>query len=466
MTKARSYTDLFDLPPAHAVPPPMRARRVAVALAISIVAMFVVALVAPWQQSVSGIGRVIAYAPLERQQTIEAPIDGRIARFLVREGSRVQAGDVLLEISDNDAELNARLEAELALTEARIASYEARTGSLSDRHEAVTLAQRSAIGAAEARVRVSGDREAAAEQAVASAEADLDAAALNLARHRALVEQGLVSERELELAILAEARGRTALESARNSRDAARGEVEVAEAALEQARASMTAEVGNALASVHSAETDRQAAQAALLRLQNRVARQATQVVKAPRAGTVLRLLAAQGTEQVRAGDPLLVLVPDTTERAVELWLDGNDVALVSAGRRVRLQLEGWPAVQFAGWPSVAVGTFGGRVALVDSADDGRGSFRVLVLPDPHDAPWPDVRYLRQGVRANGWILLDQVRLGFELWRRLNGFPPAVRMPPTSTPQAPTSAGRYGGSTGYGAGGSGSDDASDYGASP
>ena len=36
--------------------------------------------------------------------------------------------------------------------------------------------------------------------------------------------------------------------------------------------------------------------------------------------------------------------------------------------------------MQFAGWPSVAVGTFGGRVAFVDPADDGGGDFRVLVV--------------------------------------------------------------------------------------
>jgi len=29
-------------------------------------------------------------------------------------------------------------------------------------------------------------------------------------------------------------------------------------------------------------------------------------------------------------------------------------------------------------------------------------------------------------VRANGWVLLNQVTLGFELWRKLNGFPPSV----------------------------------------
>jgi hypothetical protein len=91
----------------------------------------------------------------------------------------------------------------------------------------------------------------------------------------------------------------------------------------------------------------------------------------------------------------------------------------------VRLQFEGWPAVQFTGWPSVAVGTFGGEVALIDATDDGTGRFRILVKPDAADA-WPRGVYLRQGVRVNGWVLLNQVKLGYELWRRFNGFPPTV----------------------------------------
>ena len=81
--------------------------------------------------------------------------------------------------------------------------------------------------------------------------------------------------------------------------------------------------------------------------------------------------------------------------------------------------------MQFAGWPSVAVGTFGGRVAAIDATDDGTGSFRVLVKPGRED-DWPADRYLRQGVRANGWVMLNQVPLGYEIWRQLNGFPPVV----------------------------------------
>jgi hypothetical protein len=117
--------------------------------------------------------------------------------------------------------------------------------------------------------------------------------------------------------------------------------------------------------------------------------------------------------------------VPKTSSPAVQVWVAGNDAPLINPGRHVRLQFEGWPAVQFSGWPSVAVGTFGGEVALVDPTDDGMGKFRVVVVPDPDEPPWPEYPQLRQGVRAYSWVLLDQVPLGYEVWRRMNGFPPA-----------------------------------------
>jgi hypothetical protein len=110
------------------------------------------------------------------------------------------------------------------------------------------------------------------------------------------------------------------------------------------------------------------------------------------------------------------------------LSIAGNDIPLIDVGRHVRLQFEGWPAVQFSGWPSVAVGTFGGQVVSVDATDDGFGRFRILVRPDPSDIPWPDQDFLRQGARAKGWVLLERVPLWFEVWRRLNAFPPVIKM--------------------------------------
>jgi adhesin transport system membrane fusion protein len=72
------------------------------------------------------------------------------------------------------------------------------------------------------------------------------------------------------------------------------------------------------------------------------------------------------------------------------------------------------------------MGSFAGKVTLIDATDDGKGHFRLLVTPDPHDLPWPSDRFLRQGVRSNGWVLLGRVTLGYELWRIFNNFPPLV----------------------------------------
>jgi hypothetical protein len=82
--------------------------------------------------------------------------------------------------------------------------------------------------------------------------------------------------------------------------------------------------------------------------------------------------------------------------------------------------------VQFAGWPSVAVGTFGGVIGVIDPGAGEDGTVRVIVFPE-NGEEWPDVTYLRQGVRVIGWVLLDTVKLGWELWRQFNGFPPTLR---------------------------------------
>jgi hypothetical protein len=189
------------------------------------------------------------------------------------------------------------------------------------------------------------------------------------------------------------------------------------EAVIEEARASLA-----------SAQSDIAKTTEELYRIEVRLARQQAQSVVANRDGVVQRVLVMDGNQMVKSGDKLLTLVPDTKERAVEVWVKGNDAPLISSTRHVRIQFEGWPALQFSGWPSVAVGTFGGRVAFVDPSDDGKGKFRVVIVPDEGE-PWPDARFLRQGVRAHAWVLLDQVRLGYELWRQFNGFPPTTNQP-------------------------------------
>jgi multidrug efflux pump subunit AcrA (membrane-fusion protein) len=174
-------------------------------------------------------------------------------------------------------------------------------------------------------------------------------------------------------------------------------------------------------------------ASAELSRVDINLSRQSVQIVRAPRDGVILRVNAGDAATFVKAGDVVATFVPDNVERAVELFIDGRDVALVSAGEPVRLQFEGWPAIQFSGWPSIAVGTFSGIVAAVDPSAQPNGRFRILVTEDPDaEVPWPRQQFVRFGSTARGWVLLDTVTVGYEIWRQLNNFP--AELPADSGP--------------------------------
>jgi multidrug efflux pump subunit AcrA (membrane-fusion protein) len=178
-------------------------------------------------------------------------------------------------------------------------------------------------------------------------------------------------------------------------------------------------------------------AAAELNRVDVNLSRQSVQIVRAPRSGVILRVFAGDAATFVKAGDVVASFVPDNADRAVELFIDGRDVALVRPGAPVRLQFEGFPAVQFSGWPSVAVGMFGGVVSAVDPTAQNNGRFRILVTEDPDfPEPWPDQSFVRFGSNARGWVLLNQVSAGYEIWRLLNDFPASLPgMPTQAAPQ-------------------------------
>ena len=429
---ARDYLD--DPSPLHLTRQTLRARVLARRLVLAALVLLLGLVLAPWQQSIGGRGRVIAYAPLDRLQPVEAPIDGRVVEWMVEEGQFVAAGDPIARLADNDPDLIARMESERDSARDRVEAARRAIEFSQQRIDALTFARESAADGARMRAGMAVDRELASQQAVDAAEASLNAATLNLERSQKLAAEGLVSSRTLELAKLGEQHARADLLRAKAVLAAARREVKAMRADTSRVEGDASAGVGGAQVSLESARGELARAEQDLLKLETRLTRQASMLITAPRDGSVLRLMVRAGGEMVKTGEPLAMFVPDTEARAVELWLDGLDAPLVSPGRHVRLQFEGWPAVQFVGWPSIAVGTFGGVVAFVDAHDDGKGHFRVVVLPDleaPPEDHWPAAQYLRQGVRANGWILLDEVRLGYELWRQFNGFPPVLSGAPT-----------------------------------
>jgi multidrug efflux pump subunit AcrA (membrane-fusion protein) len=296
----------------------------------SILGMFFLLVFTPWVQTVKGVGRVVAYSPNERSQTISAPVEGRIKTWFVSEGSFVKKGSPIAEISDNDPDILKRLEVERVAAKKRL--------------------EASKLGASTSQK--------------------------NLDRQKSLFEEGLSSKRTFELAHL----------------------------------------------EVVRYMTDEANAMAELSRIEVRLARQMNQMVVAPLDGIIQTRLSGQEGELIKSGDLLARLIPDTESRAVELWVTGVDTPLLQVGQIVRMQFEGWPAVQFSGWPAIAVGTFEGKVQLIDASDNGSGMFRIMVLPT-ENANWPDRFYLRQGVRAVGWMNINTVLLGYEVWRQFNAFP-------------------------------------------
>ncbi|GEA09552.1 RND transporter [Alteromonas sp. KUL42] len=154
------------------------------------------------------------------------------------------------------------------------------------------------------------------------------------------------------------------------------------------------------------------------------LSRQSTQTKFAPVDGTVVRLLSGGVSTFVKAGDILGQFIPADAKRSVRVTVRGLDAPLVKTGAKARLQFEGWPVFQFSGWPGSAIGTFGGEVVYVEPVANAMGDFNVWIRPDENDVPWPAESSARLGSRVKAWVLLEEVRLGYEMWRQLNNFPP------------------------------------------
>lgn len=286
----------------------------------------------PWQQTSKGYGYIIASDPNHRAQNISAPINGRIKKWYVKDGSIVKKDDKLVEIVDNDPLILERIKSERDAKKRKF--------------------QVSQIASQTSK--------------------------LNYQRQEELFAKGLSSRRDFE------------------------------ESKIEYKKL---------LATEESAASE-------LAESETKLSRQENQIIYAPKDGVILKVLAGDTATVVHLGDKLATFAPNLSDPAVEIYVSGNDIPLVIEGRKVRLQFEGWPIIQFSGWPSIAVGTFGGVISSVDSSISENGKFRVIIKKDKNEK-WPDERFLRHGAKAQAWILLNNVSLGYEFWRQLNSFPPS-----------------------------------------
>lgn len=452
----------------------------------------VVLLFVPWTQTVHGMGSAIAFNQVERAQFLVSPIEGRVKKWYVVEGQKVKAGQRVVEMVDNDPSLERRLlEEEQAILD-RLRAAENRVQEIESRIRNVESSRDLQLSVREGFVRIEQANLENSQLQEIENKTVYDTAVINYERIKKLFEnqQGSIeSRRNMELAerdmIVADQK----LKQTKRQIDIRQQAFKNAKDDLDRTRKDMAAMINSENAIKQSALGEIATIRRDKLSIETRISRQRAQYIDAPCDGTIWQIMAnaENGGILVRPGERLALMVPEikkdrTGKKVVNeqatieqdalyagqlaafglspysgllalsnyetvtnqrwaltspdlpgivavLQIDGNDLPLIREGDAVRLQFEGWPAVQFVGWPSVAIGTFGGKVFKIDPNGDGKGKFRIFVEPSSTDQPWPNEDFLRQGVRAQGWVLLNRVSAGYELWRLINGFPPFRELP-------------------------------------
>ena len=350
----------------------------------------VVVLLLPWTQNIRAFGSVTALRPDQRPQTIHSIIAGRIEKWYVQEGQRVRKGDTILfisEIKDDyfDPNLLERTNEQLKAKELSVSSYmekiKANDNQILALTQSLKLKREQAYNKlTQAYLSVKSD-----SIDLVAAKTNLDVANEQFLRMKELYGKGLKSLTDLETRKLKLQETQAKVIAQENKLLSARNQVINAKIELSAINAEYTDKISKSESEKFSAMSDMYDAEAVVTKMQN------------------------QYVNYVVRSGMYYILAP-------------QDVPLLEKGRLVRVQFDGWPAIVFSGWPSVSYGTYGGRVVAIDNFISENGKYRVLVAPDINDHPWP--KDLRVGGGVNSMMLLKDVPVWYELWRKINGFPP------------------------------------------
>jgi hypothetical protein len=431
MIRLRPTQELGERFPAmHLVRSSWFARGLARALLLLMVLLLAASIFLPWQQSIRGEGQVTARLPQLRLQAVESPAKGIISSMRpdLREGSVVEEGEIIMEIKPFAEDAQRLVQEAVGAIQSKLDQYRLIYENHRLQVESARIQGQQAIASAEAEVRSANNFFDKATRDVDEQLAAYNQAKLERERSEGLVPD-VISEvdynklKNKELSELAKLEGNMA--AARK----AFNELDAKERDLERKRNEVNQKILQEQNYVDKSLTDVNNAQKELNEQLTKQGELERLKVPSPSRGRIQAIRGQAGTNSVKEGDILFEVVPETEDLAVEMTVRGVDAPLIHVGDIVRLQFEGWP--------SVAVGTFPGEVIAINPTDSGKGIFKIVVgppqngkseetstiMPNVTDTKWPDSRYLRQGVRANGWVILKTVPLGYEIWRQLNGFP-------------------------------------------
>jgi len=405
--------------------------RVLIRLLIGLFAVGLVVIFLPWTQNIKSQGNVIALKPDQRPQTIHSVIAGRIEKWYVQEGDFVKKGDTVLFISEVkdeyfDANLVDRTKEQLSFKESGILTYDEKLKALNDQVTALKMTaqlknEQSENYIKQARLKVSTD-----SLEFITKEINFQTALEQYERFQELYGQGLKSLTEVENRNLTLQKSRADLNGTENNLLSSRNNLLNVKMELFSIQAQYDYEISKVESEINTVLSSKFDASSDATKLENQIVnyskRQSLYFITAPQNGYITKAIQSGLGETIKEGTPIVSIMPEKYDLAVEMYVNPIDLPLIKKGQHVRIQFDGWPAIVFSGWPNSSVGTFGGSIYVVDNFISENGKYRVLVIPDKNDVPWP--KELRVGAGTSNMLLLNDVPIWYELWRQINGFPP------------------------------------------
>lgn len=401
----------------------------------------------PWTQNVTADGYVTTLTPDQRPQTIQSQIPGRIEKWYVKEGDFVKKGDTILYISEikteyQDPQLVERSRLQRDAKNNSVLSYKQKVIALEKQFVAIEKERQLKLSQAKNKLQQSRLKVKSDSMDLGAAEINYKIAEVQYKRSVTLQKEGLKPMTDVEQKNIKLQGAQAKLISQENKLMASKNDVINAEIEINRISAEYADKLSKAQSDKFTALSNQFEAEVETSKLENTTSnyeiRNSLYYVTAPLDGYVNKAIRAGIGETFKEGESLVGIMPNHYDLAVETFVDPIDLPLIHKGEKVRIQFDGWPAIFFSGWPNAAFGTFAGEVVAVETFISSNGKFRVLIAPDAKENKWPE--NVRVGSGAYTIALLDDVPIWYEIWRKLNGFPPNYYTPDSTSKQNKTKA--------------------------
>lgn len=395
----------------------------------------------PWTQNVRARGSVTTLRQEQRPQELNSIIPGKIIKWYVKEGDFVNTGDTILQIGEVkedyfDPNLIGRTGQQLDAKQLSVDYYKNKVAATQNQIGAIensrTLKQ-SQLQNKILQLQIKLQSDSAELSAAAN---DYLIAAKQYKRQQAMYDSGLVSLTQLEQRNASFQNAAAKKISAENRLANTRQELGIANIEISAVNQDYLEKLSKAQGDQFQSMSQIAGGQGEVAKLQNQVSnyniRSGMYYITAPQNGQITKAKKAGIGEIIKEGEMLIEIVPDKPDYAVELFVEPVDLPLIAKDQKVQFLFDGFPAIVFSGWPNTSYGTFTGKVIAVENAVSPNGKFRVLVTEDAGSAKkWP--QQLKVGTGAQGFALLKNVPVWYELWRNINGFPPDYYKKETDT---------------------------------